>query len=80
MAIFHSALEGENSVLLSRSLSAKMTERLLLSKLYIQKVKRIQRNTSLKKSGTRQALPLETVAHYYFIILLLYFFSFYSAL
>lgn len=57
MAIFHSALEGENSVLLSRSLSAKMTDltsvrRLLLSKLYIPKVKRIQKNISLKKSGT----------------------------
>lgn len=26
MAIFHSALEGENSVLLSRSLSVKMTD------------------------------------------------------
>lgn len=46
MAIFHSALEGENSVLLSRSLSAKMTDltsirRLLLSKLYIQKARSI---------------------------------------
>lgn len=85
MAIFHSALEGENSVLLSRSLSTKKTDltsvrRLLLSKLYIQKVKRIWRIISLKKSGTRQTLPLETVTYYCFITLILFFVSFYSAL
>lgn len=79
MAIFHSALEGENSVLLSRSLSAKMTDltsirRLLLSKLYIQKVRSIFLKVRKTNYSTRNCCVL--LFHYFDII----FVSFFSAL